>query len=114
MPAGADSDRPSIAYEEAFAIGAEGGCCCRLSGILGGGGRGGRGGRFAIEPAGRIGDPGKKEHYCYSFSHKAASKQLNKPSILSACRPSEIEELPVVRSAESTSFCIRSASWRRS
>lgn len=100
-PAGADSDRPSIGYGGgAPVIGPEGSCWCRAEGSLGGGGRGGRGGRFAIEPAGRIGDP----------------------SILSACRPSAMEECGfpvvvadvVVSSAESTSFCIRSASWRRS
>lgn len=62
--AGADIDcpryRPSIVYDEVAvtAAAAPGGvCCCRLDGILGGGGRGGRGGRFAIEPPGRTGDP---------------------------------------------------------
>lgn len=101
VPAGADSDRPSSGYGGGASFaGVEGSCWCKPGGILGGGGRGGRGGRFAIEPAGRIGDP----------------------SILSACRPSAMEEwcgfpdaiaAAVVSSAESTSFCIRSASWRR-
>lgn len=92
LPDGADSDRPSIVYDEEAVTVAEGGCCRLFGCILGGGGRGGRGGRFAIGPAVRIGDP----------------------SILGTCRPSAMEAVPVVSSAESTSFCMRSASWRRS